>query len=280
MALEPIGDIGDVPLEVPEFVELEWDTAELDNSQTRERVVNENIGVRVREELWTGYDPKDLPEGLVAYWPFDETTGDAIDVVGGHNGNIEGSPSRGEAGILSSNCYKFTFDDDEAVSVPDDPELNFGTGDLTTAAWVYNERDDYSTEHMLMTKYQLDGTTGPTYMLGTDNHYWRFRVRGDNEADAQTSINEYREWTFLVGVRDGDTARLYVNGSEVATDSASVGSTDNSYNLNIGRAWTSESFDGRISDPMLYGKALTPEEIQTLYDIADGGRLLSNKQRS
>ena len=76
-------------------------------------------------------NPDPLTVGLVAYWPFNGTANDASG--NGHTGTLVGSPTfpndpqRGQ--VLSLNGTQY-------ISVPDSPDLDFGTSDFTITMWV------------------------------------------------------------------------------------------------------------------------------------------------
>lgn len=75
-------------------------------------------------------------------------------------------------------------------------------------------------------------------------------------------------WYHLVGVRDGDELKLYVDGKPVAT--AAAGPADVSTGpLSVGRAkWggsNGDFFDGSIDQVRVYDRALTDDEVSALH---------------
>ncbi len=74
-------------------------------------------------------------------------------------------------------------------------------------------------------------------------------------------------WKHIVAVKGSDRLRVYVDGSEVAQSTAfdpNDFDLTNEASLKIG-AGSGAFFDGRISDLLLYNRALEPEEIDRLY---------------
>ena len=77
-------------------------------------------------------------------------------------------------------------------------------------------------------------------------------------------------WIHLAGTWDGSEARLYVNGTEVATApiSGPLGAETNPVvlggNGNGGSKAVSELVPGRLGDIMLYRRALAADEIARL----------------
>jgi len=86
-----------------------------------------------------------------------------------------------------------------------------------------------------------------------------------------TSTNSYNDgnWHFVVVTRDGDTAKMYVDGVEVGieTDSA-VGTIDPPTSAFIGvaefDAGKVQYFDGAIDEVRIYNRALSQEEINKI----------------
>jgi len=64
---------------------------------------------------------------------------------------------------------------------------------------------------------------------------------------------------------DGTTVRLYINGSEAATEAA-PGTLNHFKIFGIGRRSTdADYFNGSIDEIRIYGDALTAQEIKALY---------------
>jgi len=82
------------------------------------------------------------------------------------------------------------------------------------------------------------------------------------------------QWTYIAATYDQVTARLYVNGAEVASQSASVPIPSSTRELWIGNdegnASFNRQFDGLVDEVMLHSRALAAAEIAAVY--AAGGR--------
>ncbi len=83
--------------------------------------------------------------GLTGWWPGD---GNSDDIVNSRNGKFLGGAAT-ETGIVDS---AFVLDgESDYIEVPDDPALNFGTGNFTIALWV--NFDDISGEQVIIEKW-------------------------------------------------------------------------------------------------------------------------------
>ncbi len=75
-------------------------------------------------------------------------------------------------------------------------------------------------------------------------------------------------WVFLAGTYDNQTARLYIDGAQVdSQDLPSAIGLPHSYPLRIGHQGFDYDggVDGLVDEVMIFDRALTPAEIQTIY---------------
>ncbi|MGQ3685877.1 MAG: LamG domain-containing protein, partial [Candidatus Loosdrechtia sp.] len=75
-------------------------------------------------------------------------------------------------------------------------------------------------------------------------------------------------WHHLVGVYNGSTLKLYVNGTEVNSIAASGSLDTSTYPLRIGTRAVdpvNRYFKGSIDEVRVYNRALSEQEVQSLY---------------
>jgi Concanavalin A-like lectin/glucanases superfamily len=97
------------------------------------------------------------PVGLTSWWPAD---GNTKDIVSSLDGEFLRDATTGP-GMVD---YAFVFDGTgDYIEVPDDPLLNFGTGDFTIDLWV--NFDDLS-DSVLIEKWIQEEAQGHTYSQG------------------------------------------------------------------------------------------------------------------
>lgn len=78
-------------------------------------------------------------------------------------------------------------------------------------------------------------------------------------------INSTGKWYHLSVTFDGVNQRLYVNGSQIASNSSN-GRAGGISTLKIGGGAT--GFEGLLDELRVYDRALTPDEVLTLYKAA------------
>ncbi|MHC4143632.1 MAG: LamG-like jellyroll fold domain-containing protein [Planctomycetota bacterium] len=224
---------------------------------------------------------QDIAEGLVGYWPLDEGGGTTTaDVSGNGNDGTLNAP-KWDAGKFGS---ALNFDGvDDYVDLGNPPILDFGTGDFTVSAWVkttvpagetvFGNGGDNSGG--IRIRLYIDSSTGEL-LLDDDS----------NKHDPGGSIPVTDgQWHNIVGIRKGNTLRLYVDGVEDPGVTSHGESTlpanydlsgTSQHNAYIGCLTAHDSgqlikfFGGLIDDVALWSRALSIEEVGYLWNGGAG----------
>ncbi|MCL5412011.1 MAG: DUF2341 domain-containing protein, partial [Patescibacteria group bacterium] len=146
-------------------------------------------------------------------------------------------------------------------------------GNLTLAAWVNPGSLTQTSTYKVLTKHGGAGSYGYQLYIGNGtNSKVAFGVSSngnDWNSTAGTTSLQNGQWYYIVGVYNGSTLSIYVNGiQEGAPTPYSGGVFNTSSNLAIGRSFqeTNAYFLGQIDEPRVYSKALTQSEISDLYN--------------
>jgi hypothetical protein len=212
-----------------------------------------------------------LNSGLIGYWAFDQAGNSYPDYSG--NGNTASAPAgtwtaAGEVGGGLDLTNTFYF----AVSAPGSTSVNTITGSVGIAAWII----------------PLPAGANYTIMSRLINvGYWKFNLNttgalsfgaGPRVLAAPGTPGDGTKWVHVAASYDGTTARLYVNGAQVAVAtfgaiSLAGGPVDGgpgglgpdiggTYDGTV--AYDMEIYNGKMDEIVLYNRGLTPAEVDAL----------------
>ena len=230
------------------------------------------------------------PDGIVAWW---SAQGNAYDNIGTNNGTLVGGSGYGLGEVGSA--FQFNNPGD-CIRVANSPSLNVG-GQGSIEFWLKaNPTNALSSYQGLVTSdffgieiangYAV-GPLGVSFFVSTDN--------GDSYPDTATgngggAIISAGQWHHVAGTYDGAKLQLYIDGqpwgapnyhtgniSPMLADSFfSIGSED-------GRTVCSDCvsnryFNGEIDEPTIYNRALSSNEVLSIYLAGGAGKCLPNQQ--
>jgi hypothetical protein len=207
-----------------------------------------------------------LSVGLVAFYPFDETSGTtAADASGnGHTATLSGGATF--ASGLRNNAVTLSGSN-EYVSLPSG--IVSGLSSFSICTWV-----KASSAPQWARIFDF-GTGTNTYMFLTPNSGsgTRFAITtGGNGQEQQLNATALAtgSWQHVAVTGTGNTGTLYVNGAEVAQSTTvtlspmSLGSTTQNW---IGRSqYAADPYlTGQIDNFRIYDRALSAAEVQALF---------------
>lgn len=241
------------------------------------------------------------PPGLVAWWPFDEPNGATIvnDLALFNNQGtpkpvsplgIAGAPSAvpGQvAGALSFNSAQQS--NGPNIEVPDHPEINFGTGDLSIDAWVFVPKPPSVYIHPIVDKLVINsagtqGTGYALYLVSTFATGARLQfVMGDggplaNYLGPNAPSVPFSTWTHITVTvkRSPGTVVFYVNGSPLPVTGPPVpgSSIDNTLSLLMGESRLPGAGQAAITldEVEMFNRVLLPQEIKSIFSAGSGGK--------
>ncbi len=197
---------------------------------------------------------------LIAYWTLDE---DGRDGAGSLDLTLLGelatiSPARLGAGP------RFTKDANKiAVRPENDASLNFGGADFTLGLWV--KWVSLDGEQVMLDKCDAACASLGWTLTKLTNHSLLLAPLVQSSANAVVA----GQWYHIAVVREGSTARIYLNGAQIA-QATGVGQIPPSINpFWIGERAGSQTFPlhGVIDEVGIWGRALTATEVATLASI-------------
>jgi hypothetical protein len=148
---------------------------------------------------------------------------------------------------------------------------------FSVSAWTY--RNTNGTPDQILTTPGVNAHHKVLYFGYSSNNNFTFAFVG-NDLDTESFSNDIGKWNNWIGTYDSSSRKrnIYKNGTLVANDVA-IADSDFNTNINIGIS-NGAFFNGKLDDVRIYNRALTPDEIYTLYAkgnmISDGYAELHN----
>ena len=214
-----------------------------------------------------GSRPPAIYADLRAWWKMDDAAGSLADDTTGRpqDGSLTG-------GVWTSGISGGALELDGAsdqVLVGTSAALT-GSGDFSLSAWVKIAPGSPAATVIQQRDPGAGGFLGQ-YMLnvhgdGTVN----FLVYGTSvsqfDLTTAATVND-GEWHHLAAVRDGTSGAVYVDGIEAANGSGAIEALQ-SHSVAIGydHGDSNKHFTGSIDDVRIYGRALSPQEIEGMHD--------------
>ena len=218
-------------------------------------------------------------DGPSAYWKLDETGADVYDEVynSSYNGLCVGNCPTPAMGQINGG-QEFNGSD-TGIDIPAEAAFFWnGTDSFVIELWMKGlpRQTCIDSEQVMVGRGDDDG--GPLWSLGCaqTTGYARFRLNDTTGAgltlQSTTAITDGR-WHHLVGLRQADINRLYVDGQEVVSATvAYAGEFNATAPLNIGWLNVGDGFHfrGTIDEVALYTDTLSETDIRGHYYLARG----------
>ena len=199
---------------------------------------------------------------LVAYYQFN---GDAGDASGKHHdGTTAGCIYMADRFNHPQSAIHFDGSSD-LVTIPDAQDLNFGdSSNFTICFWMMTDGFQSSTAEPLMKWGTFGNSHG--YRVEMLSGLLRGYVTTDITTNlVQTSAPSSGSWHFvtLVGNGSSDILTLWIDGVQTSNGNASElrGSSINTLPLQLGY-----EYQGALDDVRIYRRALSPDDISTLFN--------------
>ncbi|MFC1576308.1 DUF2341 domain-containing protein, partial [Candidatus Omnitrophota bacterium] len=220
-----------------------------------------------------------------AYWGLN---GGVTDSMGSHDGTVSGPPDwSSPTSIAGKVGGAYYFDGNSYIHIDDDSVWNFGTSSFSVAAWF---RTSGTSNYNTIISFH-DGSSDGGWELRENAYTYdghiRFAAYDSYTQGAWQVISDNHydngQWHYAVAIRDNpdpndinqDKLYLYIDGVSAATPikcfNTNVSGSVNAA-LAIGRAGSYEGyrFTGSIDEVAVWNRALSTQEISTLYNGSSG----------
>lgn len=222
---------------------------------------------------WTNWEASIIPStGLVLNlntWDSSSYSGSGgtwFDLSGnGNNATFQGTASYDDEqqamafinDLLGNNAY-MSFSSPQNIPV--------GNSNYTISIWYasYDPLNNggfigwggYGSNNQVNALRQLNSGGNSAFV----NYWW------NNDLAAVSPITPGSVFYNIVATFDGTTRRIYLNGSQVASDTPTGHNTSTSSNLTIGVTNGSEYFWGLISQVLVYNQGLNSTQVQQIFN--------------
>ncbi len=223
-----------------------------------------------------------LREGLIGYWPLDETSGTTVVDYSNTNNNGTISSLSSVAGKVG-NAYSINRSANLGVTVPTNSLYNFGTNNFSLGVWFYGSSGGSWGNYPAMISSKAAGWVVGSNYLSYNNAAFGAKTIAFNSHEndfngvgglTSTGIYEYNTWHFAVVTRSGNLFTLYINGypinSDTKTGAINIGTS--------GMTFGGDNFDGAaarwngyLDEVTIWNRALTANEVLNLYNLNTSG---------
>jgi len=181
-----------------------------------------NMGIIAASRLREAVDP--MFGNAVAYYRLDETTGDAIDLVNGYNGTLNGSISR--------NGEYYTFDaQNDYVYIGDKDDFSFTDGNGNNTDFVIKTEvvfDDFNSSDRawLVSKRESFAYDEWQFIYSSDNLKFLIWNSSNSYFSIKTDFTPTIGQKYILGVTlNGTTLSLFIDGVIEQTETLPAGFT-------------------------------------------------------
>jgi len=206
---------------------------------------------------------------LVAYFPFNGNANDASGYT--HNGTVSGATLTTDRFGNGSKAYYFSGSP-STINVGAIPEITSGSN-WTVSFWMNTDVVENYRNPLDFSYISTGNNQGPRFELSLDGNFsFASGIGGvSGETYAVLRIQNHitvGHWSHVIGMRDGNILRFYIDNVEVGNQTTTLWPPTFT-NLVIGHGFTTSEinrwFKGSVDDIRVYKRALTSQEIDTLY---------------
>jgi serine/threonine protein kinase len=204
-----------------------------------------------------------LKKGLVAYYPFN---GNAKDESGnGRDGEVKGPTLTTDRHGNAASAYSFDGTDDR-IHAQSTTGLPSGNSNRTWSVWFKTSWSQAESKNVSILAMGTNGNTNQAIGLGMQNTGVLFLGIWGTIWSTPDTYND-NQWHHAVFIHSAGTAKLHVDGVLKVSQPLTLNTIFGGFR--IGQTASSnhnEYFPGSIDEVRIYNRALSADEITTLYE--------------
>lgn len=223
-------------------------------------------------------EPSGLLNGLLSYWSFDSASL-TNDIVGTNHLTMTGTVPMVSGKIGNASSFTNGVGNYYSISLArSNPIKMTNRSEFTCSYWVYARLGNGAVGNIGFVRMENVGSGGwgvgfddPKYIFitQTNNNWLYFKTETPGSPNYSLRTN----WVMVTAVLNTNGIYIYTNSALCSsTLSANIIPSNPTYNFNIGAAggFATRAFSGMIDEPAIWNRALTTNEIQTLYNSGAG----------
>jgi len=218
-------------------------------------------------------DPSPTDGDLVGHWPLNETNGTSTEDISGqgHRGRLELGLNFDSDKTTGQEGGALQFDGlDDRISLPDiDNSLKSG---FTVSAWIKPSNAEGGYQGI------VGSTTSGGFKMFIKRGKLAFKVTTNengaklpNEGMIQNDV-----WQMVTCTFDGSTMRMYINNEHIHNEPLNGTLKDRSVAWIGWSGWNEEYFEGVIDDVRLFDRALTEQQVFSLFEGSNSNKTAIN----
>jgi hypothetical protein len=200
--------------------------------------------------------------GMVSHWLLDENSGTtAIDFVGGNNASLNGTaawaPTEGQVDGAVRLDGPGSY-----LSIGNESNFDF-TNAMTVACWIKPDTFDATWQ-----AFVCKGDNSWRLHRAGDTNFINFAGTGLSQLDVTGTIDvNDGQWHHIAGIYDGANLYVYVDGNLDASvaSTGQIANTGDPVFIGSNASMSNREFKGLIDDVCIFNRALTADEIASLY---------------
>ncbi len=244
------------------------------------------MGFALITQMISAQIPSYVPtSGLVAYYPFN---GNANDLSGnGNNGIVTGATLSDDRAQNSNSCYNFNVNNWSWGSGGDEIYIpfnsSFNSPNISVSAWFMKTSNGTQNQGLTILnrfQYGYSNPNGQTWGADLDNgintSMRTWVIQGSSQNNQQSilvtgSQIQLNTWYNVVFTFDGQLIKQYINGVLISSNSLTGFTLNTNGNSGISIGVSDQAnghwspFGGKIDDVGLWNRALTQDEVASLY---------------
>ena len=168
----------------------------------------------------------------------------------------------------------FDFDGTSDYVNIEDSSLWDATGGISVSCWCY--ADSLGSYNTTVNQWDSSANSSSSWTVETVGSDWRFYIYDSGSTAlsyaSSTGTATTGAWKHIVGVFDGTTVKVYVDGVVGGTTDTVTTANTASFPLRIGRFYDTAtgSWNGKIAIVHVYNRTLSAAEIQQNYNAQKG----------